>query len=448
VQHTRNCTMLSRLLAIVVIIGTSKGADTAQACYSSPTPTCVFGLAIDLIKSLSADNRAFLVRDVVQDLATAGEFDSAMATSRLATNGTVLGDALVAVAEGKASRRDFRGAQETIQKIHDWEASLRKAPNLETDALRRVAEHQVAAGEFDAASRSLSRLLSLERNQMSALIARDNIWGSMAIEQAKLGNFSAAFDAAGHIESVVSKRPETLAEIALAQTRFNQLAAADRTFAEALTAPKSATVRGVTEVSADGGARVLAAIAEALGKANQLDRSKRLFAQALAAARQTKDALNALGAFWDIGKAQARAGDMIAARRTFNEAETRTSSGDGWSWLVTARVAAGDIEGALTTARRIPEPYRKADALLFVAKARAKGGRLSMARQLIREARLAKDDIDIRQATLTVLAAQAATGDAAAALSVAAGIRDVADRARTFSAIASAMGLNKSHVGQ
>jgi hypothetical protein len=150
-----------------------------------------------------------------------------------------------------------------------------------------------------------------------------------------------------------------------------------------------------------------------------------------------------------VGRAQARAGEADAARRTLAAARevargaaAPARQDDLLHRVATAQLETGDLAAALETARSLSGGWQRASLLRELAAAQAGTGDAETARRTFaaarEDARSTSDWWQRGSLLRDLAAAQARAGDAAGALQTAADIANPQDRARAFEQVAAA----------
>ena len=179
----------------------------------------------------------------------------------------------------------------------------------------------------------------------------------LAWSRVRSGDFHGALEAARNIGEP-KRRTAMFSRIAVAQGSAGDMPGAARSFSEALS-----SARRIKDASDDR--------LEALIDLVESQMRARNFERALEAARDIGEASWRATVFRGIAVAQASAGDMPGAARSFFEAlSTARSIGDAYgaratalSGIATAQASAGDFRGALATVRNIENGRWRAIAL-------------------------------------------------------------------------------------
>ena len=157
---------------------------------------------------------------------------------------------------------------------------------------------------------------------------------------------------------------------------------------------------------------------------------------ALQEARSIDESLSRAGMFREIGKAQAEAGNLSAARQSFAAAikaagSTGGTLGSGFlRSIAIARVEAGDIAGGLRTAYGIHDVVERVDAFVSIDRVQAKARDEEAARQTFAAAIDAAGSDAIILRHIAILQAEAE--DIAGGLRTARDIQDVEEQARAL----------------
>jgi tetratricopeptide (TPR) repeat protein len=218
--------------------------------------------------------------------------------------------------------------------------------------------------------------------------------------QAGAGDISGALETAGKIANVANSLiPSPLATIAEAQAANGDIAGAFAT----------------TRMLSDGLVRVrgLIRVAEASATAGDSAGARQAIDAAVTALREMPDDGTRAGALARIAAAAAAAGDPEAASRIFDEALAVANAGSqALGWVAEEQAAAGFIDAALATAKRIENRQSQSSALAAVAAAQAAAGNIRAALATAATVEDANHQVD---ALAAIALAQAAAGDVEAA---------------------------------
>ena len=148
-------------------------------------------------------------------------------------------------------------------------------------------------------------------------------------------------------------------------------------------------------------------------------------------------------AFADIAEVQAKAGDIQGALATARGVESEYLRASVFADIAEAQAKAGDIQSALATARGVESESSRARAFADIAEAQAKAGDARGAAQSLSDARAAARGVEPESSRARVFAdiaaAQAKAGDIQGALATARGVESESSRARAFADIAEAL---------
>ena len=250
---------------------------------------------------------------------------------------------------------------------------------------REIGKAQAEAGDLSAAKQSFAAAIKAASSIGGTLRSvRAEILHGIATAQARAGDIAGGLQTANGIHNVFT-RAGALRLIAGVQVEAGDLQAARQTFASAVDA-------------AGSHAHTLSGIATAQANAGDL-------AGGLRTARDIHDFKKRVSALYDIAEGQAEAGDLRAARRIADAATALQKAHDVkfgvslsrdsyFEAMATIQAKAGDMAGALSTARNL------SDFGLFRS-------RPKMLRQLVTEHAKTTDDIAlIIEATHTIEYAQ------------------------------------------
>ena len=266
--------------------------------------------------------------------------------------------------------------------------------------------------------------------------------GDLAGARESLMDARTASDAAVEIRS----KAFCLRLIAAAQARAGDLAAARKTGAEAIMAARQA---------ADTDEKASAALAIVRAQAGAGDiAGARLSAGLISeedVARSKLAEYDRLLAFGSIAVSQAGSGDISGARATMSHVGVRDSKpdnsllraeSDAWGWIAAAQAKSGDTAGANETVARIADGHSKGWAYLRVASARVAAGDRQGARVSLAAARTALEKTVYQEDTEAICVGIAETqtelGDIAEAKATAAHLRLPKAQAATYSLIVKA----------
>lgn len=319
--------------------------------------------------------------------ARAGEVEQALQTAEEIRTPSTRADAQAEIASVQAQAGDVTGALQTGAVITDNRSRVR--------ALAAVALAQAQAGNLPAAQATFDRALENAAG-IKHYFAKPRAIEEIARAQAQAGDIDGAFHTAGTLESGFS-RASALEEIGLVQIEKRDIAGALQTAAAVAEADSIYDIK----------VRFLGAIAAAQAEmgdqtaaAATLQRASRVVADLDRPADSdspegepdvlSDKAYDKAQALKELGEAQARLGDRVAARTTLREAFLLAPS---IFWvdseclerflfpLARAQAEAGDIQGALETVAELrgEEVSREVFALTAIAEAQAQAGDRSAA---------------------------------------------------------------------
>ena len=279
----------------------------------------------------SADERRRAHRAIAEAQAATGDIEGASATARRIEDVDERDQAHRVIAEAQAAAGDIEGASATARRIED--AYKRNWP------LHAIAGAQAAAGDIEGA------LASAQRIDIAGVRAQAHC--AIAGAQAAAGDIEGACTTARRIEDSGLRHIRTEAYCAIAEA---QAAAGDI---------EGALASAQFIEDADRRDRALHAIAGAQAAAGDIE-------GACTTARRIKDATYIRAeAYYAIAGAQAAAGDIEGACATARRIEDATYiHAQAYCAIAGAQAVAGDIEGACATARRI-EDLSPTDELLY-----------------------------------------------------------------------------------
>ena len=186
--------------------------------------------------------------------------------------------------------------------------------------------------------------------------------------------------------SGVQPRAETLIRIAEAQVEAGNYSEARRSLTRSLTAAaaidKAAFLHETwiktspEDETCHARAQAFSDIAKLLTRLNEKARAQELFSRALNTAERIEASQLRAKSLLEIAKAQVATSALQQARETFNRVDIGKNA---WylpalRQLVRTQVEAGDVPGALRTARNIPKNEKRAVALAEIAAAQAAAG--------------------------------------------------------------------------
>ena len=425
-----------RAQALCAIAEAQAAAGTARGVANTITEALASARSIE-----DANIRTWALCTIAEAQAAVGDIEGVRASARSIEDGDWRAQALCTIAKAQAAAGDTDGALTSARSIED-------AVYLRAQALIAIAGAQAAAGDIEGA--------------LATIGIEDGGWHAQALcaiagAQATAGDIEGALASARSIEDAVYVRAQALCAIAGAQATAGDIEGA---LASARSIEDAVYVR----------AQALIAIAGAQAAAGDIE-------GALASARSIEDADRCAQALIAIAGAQAAAGDIEGAlasarsiedleptdlERHYQSANEIEDARAAWRdealcAIAEAQAAAGDIEGALASARSIEESvYVRAQALIAIAGAQAAAGdiegALASARSIedleptelerhYQSAHEIKDALATQRAEAlrTIAEAQAAAGDIEGALASARSIEEsVYSRAEVLIAIAKA----------
>jgi tetratricopeptide (TPR) repeat protein len=311
------------------------------------------------------DMRKYTVQEMATGLARLGKFKEAFRVAERVGDDAQRDIALMDISRGQAEVREFQEALKTVDMI--------KSPFLRVLALSGNQYEQmggIAVLQATAGDRAGARKTVLQAREIAEKMARDSqagrAWASVAIAEARLGDFAAAKQTLKRITVRDAAAPEEASQnrcLALQQIAVAE-AKADR-FDDAL-----ATARSLPTGNRGG---TLAAIAERRARAGQREDCRALFAEALKIAEAISDPLAKSGLYHDIATRQAETGEYDAAEKTValrggDESLTRSN-------IAYARAKRRDFAGALQAAEKIKgNDFWKGLTLEFIAELQTESG--------------------------------------------------------------------------
>ena len=329
------------------------------------------------------------------------------------------------IAEAQA-RAGFRTeAAETLRK------ALREAIDSESDhRLLDVAEYAMKLGDSEAA---LLILKSLDDPSLQ----RDQGLANLSSLQARRGDVKQALATAEQIPSESAVRDNPLKTIAARQAETGDLEAANATVksigsqavkAQALLSIAGAQLRAGNKPAAlktlEEARQIAGPMdAETLIAAAGVEAEAGLFEDAEKTARKLEKGDSQDRAWQNIALAQARKGDINAAKATADRISNPYYQGETLAQIVNGLIRAKDLPAARRMAESIESSMARGDALIEVGKAEARNGERQNADEIFetvyKEAKSIKDNEYAGNLTAALLshlaAAQAAVGQETAA---------------------------------
>ena len=331
----------------------------------------------------------------------------------------------IATAQVKAG--DAAGAVKTVA-IAMEAARLMQYSKSQPAAYREVFEARVMAGDLAGAK--------AEATKMTEQFNRQPLWRDaykgIITGQAKTGDFAGAKATVAEIsrENTAGTRylkASAYSEIASFQAAAGDIAGAKATAAEIDSEQREWAYRGI--------ARAQAAAGDMAGARHTLDLADTLATKRVGSARPQ--------ALVDIVEDRVRARDFVGAKATAVKINDPTSCADILLEIGRAQAKAGDVGAARDTvesARKVAEQssadYRTI-AYLAIAKAQAVLGEIAAARKTLELAKKAAGQLadKYRWAHQRLAEAQATFGELAAAKATASQIEDKCDQGRAYEAI-------------
>ena len=296
----------------------------------------------------------------------------------------------------------FADALTTAASIPGW--------SLRADALRQVAEQQVAAGLDTAATVSLHEALHLIETE-SALEHEVSLVQRIAGVLARAGQVDEALALAAGIDAELFSisRSRTFSEIALAQAQSGGFSAAREALAQCTPADRDWTAIWLAQALASAG-EVETALDLVAEIANGLDRVRALGAVALV--QDGNGAADAAQASFEQARATAEALTLEADRS------------DGLRYLAADLAAAGRFDEALAVIEGLDEGRDRTQALQAVSAAQTQAGQFDQA--LVAAEMIAPQAVTRTLALRDLAVALHAAGDEQAAEAVLTGAGEAA----------------------
>lgn len=321
----------------------------------------------------------------------------------------------------------------------------------------------------------LIRAAEAELSELGRPADRDEVHFAIAAALAHMRRIEEAVSAADRIENGVT-REEALGEIAGAAARLGRHAWArdlaggildSRNRSSRVLALETVAVAQATAGDVDGAfatvgaitnpyrrsqaqAAIATAVARARGAPDGLRTATRIatdywftddaHAQKVASGLVSRSA--EFDHFWfhhamaDIGAMQARAGDVVGALQTARSIPDMTGRSDALARIAAVQAETGDLAGARETARRIEAPYGDLEAMVAIARRMAADGDDAAAAALARRLEAAYGD---STALAAVAVEQARRDGSAAGLETARSIATLQGRAFAYAGIAEAL---------
>jgi len=392
----------------VALASTSVSADESdtrrQACFQSPSATCVLALATQLVTGPSGDDQTSMAQNLITGTTLMGDFADATAfTAKIPGTKDRL-ETLKRLSDHQWDSGDLEGARAT--QLLAYETATKLQPGVER-------------------AQELSSFAGLQADELGdPLLARTTI--------------SAALAEINRLEPGPRCCDLALSFLGSAQAEIGDVAAA------------VATANRITDSGAKSS--VLIDVAGAQAAAGALD-------QAVKTAESISNSIQQGAAFGRIARAQAAAGDlpgMFATLQRTDEQQRAWTLGDVASdranekqfstalqvahridefWtrneaiveIAVQQRLSGDLRGALETAALIELPGSRATVQADIARDQNHAGDNAGARQTIAEARKALYDVkgaeELAAAALSVARAQGEVGDKASAIELLKGSR-------------------------
>jgi tetratricopeptide (TPR) repeat protein len=405
-------------------------------------------LAFSLAASASAEPRIFqksAVRPAAKDtVSLQGVLAESIRRAQAITDPPQQSAALAKVIEVQIKLNRLADAHETVWLIPSSEDRAR--------AFSQIAFAEAAAGKLDAAFATADLATRGEATGLKVPLSEQQ---QRDYKNMVLRGIAAARAAAGDVDGV--RRAESAAilsgdtankflrEIARAQVKSGDVAAAEKSFADYIRsmpdsgASSDAASQALAMVAAaqlefgdlagvvssaarirDGAAQatILASAAKAQAEQGNRDAAAATIAKALVAAQSYRDlyGYDKSRAFLEIARAQATLGDFPGARDTAGKISDGFTKNQAFAAIAVAEARSGDFGGATQTAGAIVNDAaatNREDAVKEIAVAQADAGNVAGARSTISQL---PAGYDTNTVTAAIAVAQARAGDYKAAL--------------------------------
>ena len=359
----------------------------------------------DLSKALSA---------IAQAQARAGDIKGALQTVASLPSENSRAVALITIAEAQAKGGDRAGAAETFRLALQAAATIQDAPN-KFYAFGEIAQAQAKSGDRAGAAETF-RLALQAATTIQDEVTKSGILYSIAVAQARAGDGKGALQTAG---TIPNKGLQALALpiIPQSQAQAGDMKGALETLAAMPTEYKPGILLGIAYAQAKAG-DVQGALqtADAIQSGRSKSEARGVIAQMQATAGDVHGALRTAAAIEDprpdpitqtldkkidayqgmrtasafqkdprivrsIAHSQATAGDVQGALQTAKAIQMEPDKSSVLGAIAESQAKAGDVQGALQTAAAIQkEPY-KSYALRAIAHAQVTAGDIQGARQ-------------------------------------------------------------------
>ncbi len=407
-------------LALAIVIASATNAFAGGAQKSTAKPTAKDSVSVQSVLAESI-KRAQAISDPPQQSAALakiievqiklGRLDEAHQTVWLIESSGDRARAFSQIAFAEAEAGKVDAAFATADLATRGEATGLKVPLSEQQqrdyknmVLRGIAAARAAAGDVDG----------VRRAESAAIVSGDianKFLREIARAQVKSGDIAAAEKSfADYYRSMPDSGASTdaggqaTASIAGAQLEFGDLAGA---------AASAAQIR-------DGAAQaiIFAGIAKALAEHGDRSGAAAAIAKALAAAQAYRDlyGYDKSRAFLEASKAQSALGDFQGARDTAGKISDGFTKNQAFTAIATAEAHSGDFGGALQTSNSIVNDAaatNREDAIKEIAVAQADAGNIAGARATIAQL---PAGYDTNTVTAAIAVAQAHAGDYKTAL--------------------------------
>jgi hypothetical protein len=386
--------------------------------------------------------RDYVLGEIAELLAKAADFRNALQTSAAIEKQEIREYEVQKVALLQAESGDFSGARESAARLSgpknyvlaeiakvqaqkgDIQGALQAVRELGPDAREKIngiqAMDQAESGDFSAALVTAAALqnkddvlwaIAMEQATLGQIPEalktglriqdpdmRRYVPGAVASVRAEAGDFAGALRIAKTLPS--TKKVDVFLNIAAQQVKAGKLAEASSTFQEAIRSD-------LDDRDANGRREKLARIAAA-----QLQAS--ISPTAIEEMEKLPEGYAKESAFYDLGVAERRAGDLQNALKYFERSKNLRACA-----LIKGEL--GDFDGALTALNAESNPGNVSDAIKEIAIARAERGDVAGALKLVPRIRIRGDmeyeDAYQAEAFRKIARVQVKTGDLSGALS-------------------------------
>lgn len=205
-------------------VGSAQPTPQAEQCIAVPTPACVGDLAVEAaVQAGTLSRRSYLLSQIVEGQAAQGLIADAVATSELVRNPQNRVVALTTIAEAQRLMGDRDGAAANLAEALTFVDAIDR-DYVRDRLLASIAIEQARAGEFGAAREIAVQM----RPSVECSILKQ-----IAISQAETGDFQFAFETLDGV-SCAYHVASALREIAVMQFEHNDAVSARFTLAQAL----------------------------------------------------------------------------------------------------------------------------------------------------------------------------------------------------------------------